>query len=279
MSDADQGWQPAVANYASRDLAERQQWYSPAAAAYARVRPGYPPAWVERIAAIAGLTPASRLLELGCGPGLATLAFACWGCSVLALEPNLDFYAIAREACAALPSVEVRNLAFETWPLETAAFDVVLAATSWHWIPAALSYPKAAAALKPGGCLILLWNKQLQLPPALHQALQPAYDRHAPHLFRYESDGAQVAVMDELGERVRHSGYFYDLEAGHEWRNATYSLEDYLTLLATYSPYLALAPEVREALFAELRSILHGQAGDRLPLTYLAAYHIARNRA
>jgi len=277
VSAADSGWQPAVANYAGRDLAERQQWYSPAAAAYARVRPGYPPAWVERIAAIAGLTPASRLLELGCGPGLATLAFARWGCSLLALEPNPDFCAIARDTCAALPHVQVQNLAFETWPLEAAAFDAVLAATSWHWIPAAVSYPKAAAALKPGGRLILLWNKQLQLPYALHQALQPAYDRHAPHLFRYEPDEAQVAVMEELGERVRHSGYFCALQAGHEWRNVTYRLDDYLALLTTYSPYLALAPAPREALLLELRAILQAQAGDRLHLTYLAAYHIASN--
>ena len=279
MSPANPGWQPAIANYAGRDLRERQHWYSPAAAIYARVRPGYPAAWIERLGAIAGFSASSRLLELGCGPALATLPFARLGCQLTALEPNPDFFALAEQACAAYPQVRVQNFAFETWPLEPQRFDGVLAATSWHWIPAAVSYPKAAAALKPRGRLLLLWNKQLQPAAPLYQALQPAYDRYAPHLFRYESPAAQVEVIQDLGQVVLNSGYFDGLQTGHEWRDVTYSVEDYLALLTTYSPYLVLEPGVRTALLAELRLILQAQAGDRLDLTYLAAYHLGTKRA
>ncbi len=276
MSEAERGWQPAIANYADRPLAQRQQWYSPAAQTYARVRPGYPPAWVAEIAAIADLTADCRLLEVGCGPGLATTAFAQLGTAIVALEPNAEFAALAQAACAAQPRVEIRQLALEDWPLEPASFDAVLAATSWHWIPAAVSYPQAAAALKPGGRLILLWNKQLQPPPAVYQALKPAFERHAPHLFHYESAAAQVAAMQDLGQMALAAGSFGDLQAGYRWQTVTYSSDDYLALLATYSPYLTLAPALRAALLADLRAILRAVVGDRLSLTYLSAHQVLR---
>ncbi|NJO18835.1 MAG: SAM-dependent methyltransferase, partial [Spirulinaceae cyanobacterium RM2_2_10] len=168
---------------------------------------------------------------------------------------------------------------FETWPLEAAAFDAVLAATSWHWIPAAISYPKAAAALKPDGRLILLWNKQLQPAAEIYRALQPAYERHAPHLFYYESPDAQLAAMQDLGAMVLASGHFGDLQAGHTWQQVDYAVEDYLALLTTYSPYLELAAPTRTALLADLRAMLLAVEGDRLKLTYLSAYQVVCRRA
>jgi 16S rRNA A1518/A1519 N6-dimethyltransferase RsmA/KsgA/DIM1 with predicted DNA glycosylase/AP lyase activity len=37
----------------------------------------------------------SRILEIGCGPGTATVAFAQLGCAMVCLEPNPNFCAMA----------------------------------------------------------------------------------------------------------------------------------------------------------------------------------------
>jgi len=60
---------------------------------------------------------------------------------------------MARLNCRSYPSVEVINTPFEEWDLEPEAFDAVLAASSMHWIPSEVAYPKAHSALKNDGHL------------------------------------------------------------------------------------------------------------------------------
>jgi protein-L-isoaspartate O-methyltransferase len=84
-----------IRSYSGRDFEERKHWYSPAAEAYNKARPHYPPSLVQQVIEIAQLSSESTLLEVGCGPGTATVSFAELNCSITCLEPNPDFYAIA----------------------------------------------------------------------------------------------------------------------------------------------------------------------------------------
>lgn len=54
-----------------------------------------------------------------------------------------------------------------------------------------------------------------------------------------------------------------------------YSLDDYLILLTTLSPYINLEFRQREALLAQLRRVLQLNLGDNLELTYLSLLQIA----
>lgn len=105
--------QRIVSSTAALPLQQRADWYVPAAGAYDAVRPGYPPAVIEQVAALAGVGEGSALLELGCGPGTATVAFARLGCAITALEPNPAFVALARERCAGFGRVRIEPLACE----------------------------------------------------------------------------------------------------------------------------------------------------------------------
>jgi hypothetical protein len=58
------------------DLEQRRHWYSPAAEAYQQARPRYPHALTDRVIEIAQLSAASTILEVGCGPAIATPNFA-----------------------------------------------------------------------------------------------------------------------------------------------------------------------------------------------------------
>jgi len=143
-----------------KDLALRKAWYSPVAEVYQATRPCYPSELIGKAIRSAKLSSPSRILELGCGPGTATVAFAQLGCPMVFLEPNSDFWAMARMNCQPYPSVQVINQSFEEWDSEPEAFDAVLAASSMHWIPAEIGYAKASHALKKDGFLILLWTKE-----------------------------------------------------------------------------------------------------------------------
>ena len=259
-----------------KDLEQRKHWYSPAAEAYHQVRPRYPQALIDRVVEIAQLSSHSTLLEVGCGPAIATPAFAALGCRMVCVEPNPDFYCLAQQTCEPYPNVELQNCSFEEWQLVPQTFDAVLAASSFHWIPPEIGYPKAAAALRPEGFLILLWNKELQPRYEVYQQLEAVYQTHTPFFKRsYEDSTTQAAILNELGQMAIESGQFKDMVVGHLEVEVTYSVEQYLMLLNTYSPYLKLEPQQKQHLFAELRQVLE-QNGDTIQLSYVSAFHIAR---
>ncbi len=260
-----------------KDLEQRKYWYSPAAEAYHQVRPRYPQALIARVVEIAQLSSDSILLEVGCGPAIATPAFAALGCRMVCVEPNPDFYRLAQQTCEPYANVELQNCSFEEWELAPQTFDAVLAASSFHWISPEIGYPKAAAALRLEGHLILLWNKELQPLYEVYQQLSAVYQTHAPSLNRrYEDSATQTAILNELGQMAIKSGQFKDMVSGQIEVEVTYSVDQYLLLLNTYSPHLKLEPQQKQRLFEGLRQVLE-QNGDTMQLSYISAFHVAQS--
>ena len=172
--------------------------------------------------------------------------------------------------------MEIQNCSFEEWKLEPKKFDAVLAASSFHWISPDIGYPKATAALRPGGHLILLWNKELQPRYEVYQQLSEVYQTAAPSLNRpYEDSATQTAILNELGQMAIESGHFKDMVSGQMEVEVTYSVDQYLLLLNTYSPHLKLEPQQKQRLFEGLRQVLE-QNGDTIQLSYVCAFHVAR---
>ncbi len=265
-----------IISYSSTDLEERKNWYSPAAKAYDRARPRYPQELIQQVVEIAQLSIDSKILEVGCGPATATIAFAQLGFSLVCLEPNPDFFQLAQDNCQPYTNVEIENRSFEEWTVEVEKFDAVLAATSFHWISPEVAYIKAANALKERGYLILLWNKQLQPCYQVYQRLSEVYQVHAPALDTYEDRETQEKILRGLGEMVIDSGQFKDLRCGQVTSKVTYSVDRYLTLLNTYSPYLKLESQTKDTLFSALRDRIERDFGGSLELSYISAFHIAR---
>ncbi|MBD2727217.1 class I SAM-dependent methyltransferase [Nostoc sp. FACHB-892] len=265
-----------IINYSSTDLEQRKNWYSPAAEAYNKARPRYPQDLIKQVVEIAQLSTNSKILEVGCGPGTATVAIAPLGCSIICLEPNPEFFHLAQQNCQPYSNVKIQNTSFEEWELEPFKFDAVLAASSFHWISPEVGYPKAANALKENGHLILLWNKELQPSYEVYQSLSKVYQLHTPSLDRYENQETQEYILRQLGNMAIDSGKFKDLISGQVVSKVTYTADEYLTLLTTYSPYIKLDPHNKESLFSELRHCIEDHFGGSLQLSYISAFHIAQ---
>ncbi|MGH9223954.1 MAG: class I SAM-dependent methyltransferase [Acidimicrobiales bacterium] len=155
--------------------------FDSAAALYQRARPEYPQAICERLLEVTGLEPPARLLEVGCATGKATLPLARLGFRITALEPGAALAAAARANLCGY-DVDVVEARSEDWEPDGAVFDLVFAATAWHWVDPGVRYSKAAAVLRPGGHLAL-WG--------------------ARHVIPYSGDpflGEIQAVYDEIGE-------------------------------------------------------------------------------
>lgn len=265
-----------IKQYSNKGLEQKRTWYSPVVEAYNKTRPQYPKALVDRVVELTQLPNSATILEIGCGPGTATVTFAELDFSILCLEPNPDFCAIARRNCAKYSKVEFQTTSFEEWNLGAKRFDAVLAATSIHWIPPEIAYPKVANALQDNGSLILLWNVPAIPSYEVYQALQEVYQVHAPSLSQYKGKETHAAELRELEQIVISSCQFKDVVFEQTVWEVTYNVDEYLTLLSTFSQYLELDAKSRNALFEGLQHKIDENFAGHLQLLNLSAFHVAR---
>ena len=256
---------------------QRREWYSDAAKAYQWARPRYPQLLIDRVVEKAKLTDSSRLLELGCGPGIATADLAAKGLTIRAVEPSPAACELARQACKNYDKVTVDNSTFENWPLPAQKFDAVLAATSFHWISPEVACSKSAAALKPNGSLILLWATPPQPSEEILQYIQPVYERFDLGDVGREQHRTQTyyqSSFETFAKTIGNSGWFEMTPVQSMVHHSLYSIEKYMALLSSLSGYIALAPQVRSDLFSELSDRIANKTAE-LETTHYFAYQVS----
>ena len=260
-------------NYYGRDLVAKSNWYGGVAEAYDKVRPRYSAELIDFAIDNARLSPGDTILEIGCASGIATTSFASREFNLVSLEPNPEACKLARDNCANYPDVEICQTTLEEWKLKPKGFDVVLAATSIHWVSPEIGYPKIAQALKEGGFLILLWNAGLQPNAEINELLKPIYQAYAPSLKPFKARKQEKEELQAIGQKVTDSGYFKPVASTETIIEVNYSFEDYLLLLSTYSPYIALETQQRQNLFAAIED-LQKTCGKQILLSYLSMVQV-----
>lgn len=258
------------------DPAQRKNWYGSVAETYDRVRPKYDRAFLESALAVAEVPQHGRILEIGCGPGTATRSLAQMGYTVVALEPSAEACKVARQQTAAYPNVEIINTNFEEWEPEDRSFDAILAATSWHWVAPEHKHAKAASLLKERGALMLLWNGTMQPPIDMFASLAEVIERDLPSFATFKDKETELSQIRVFATAAIASGLFGNLIEEDRSNQVDYSIDDYLQLLTTYSPWIALAPNRRQELLERLRVLLMQHCGDLVPLAYVSIFHVAR---
>lgn len=123
---------------------------------YATHRKGFPPSLIRRLNPLGVALPGQRLLDLGTGTGLFACQMAQAGCIVTGLDPSAPLLEKARDAArqGGHTIAFVSGMAEDTG-LPPASFDVVAAATCWHWFNKARAATEARRLLKPGGRLVI----------------------------------------------------------------------------------------------------------------------------
>ena len=234
--------------------------FDTAAEDYDRGRPGYPPAIFDDLAELAGLETGSRVLEIGCGTGLATVLLAERGYRVVALELGADLAAVARRRLAAYANVEVVVTAFEDWS-SSAPFDAVVSATAFHWIDPEVRVPKAARALAPGGSLGIIETRRI---PDANDRILAALERCHQRWGSDKPSTFRAAGADEPPEslaEVQKSGLFDRVAwRGYDWTHE-YSTEEFHDLLRTFSNVLVLDPDRRAGLLACIGEVVDRELG------------------
>ncbi|MFI9724160.1 methyltransferase domain-containing protein [Streptomyces sp. NPDC052396] len=253
-----------------------RQTFTEAAELYDRVRPGYPPAVFDDLAELTGITPDSRILEIGCGTGQATLPLAARGYRITTVELGARMAAAARRNLAGFPGVEIVVAAFEDWPLPPEPFGLVLAATSFHWIDPAIRMTKAADALRPSGALATVSTHHIAGgSTGFFAEVQDCYERFDPST----PPGLRLPPATEIPEdhtELDASGRFGPALFRRYERELTYSTREYLDLLRTYSGHRALPAAARDGLLECIGDLIDRRHGGRVTKRYLTQLSVAR---
>jgi Methylase involved in ubiquinone/menaquinone biosynthesis len=173
-----------------------------------RARSTTPQAFERKLDMIrAHLTPASRLLELGCGTGTTAVALAPHAAHIDATELASAMLGIARDRAqaAAVTNITFREQTVEGLSPTDAPYDMVLALSLLHL----LDDPRAALAtihgmLKPGGLFV-----SARVGRARFLSLAAA-DRPAAALDRPDPENPRLQPGDARGDdhrgRLCHRG-------------------------------------------------------------------------
>ena len=248
---------------------------------YDRVRPGYPDELFADLVTITGMDERSSVLEVGCGTGQATRSLAALGCSVTAIEPGAEMAAVARQRLAIFGNVRVETSTFEKWDDRGGRFDVLVAASAWHWVDPSIGWQRAHNVLKPGRWLALLGNVVVRRPgePEVYAETADLHERFSPG----NPDWGHPPREDDI--RTTDAGWGLVEDPGGlfgptivrwyptiQWFNG----EGFADLLRSTSPYRRLDRDVREPLLDAVAERIRMRMGDRASRRYLSVLRIGQ---
>ena len=246
-------------------------------AAYTQARPDYPDALYARLISRCGLRSGTSVFEIGPGPGIATRRLLSLGVSPLrAIEPDPRLATFLQETIGS-SSLEIDHAAFEEAILPEAAFDLGVAATSFHWLERGTSLAKVYRLLKPGGWWAMWWNH-------LGTEELDAFERATDHLFARTADSPWWSGEKRIPFALDRDSRLQDLSAnGFEdievelWRSTvSYETARLVALYATFSPIQALAPDSRQQFLKELAQIANDQFAGHVERPLVTVLYTAR---
>jgi len=165
---------------------------------------------------------------------------------------------------------------FESWHGEAGSYDLVYAATAWHWVDPSVRYRKAHQLLRAGGHLAF-WNALHAFPEGFDPfftEIQAVYDEIGE-----SHDGAWPPPTPEqtadFADEIEQSGLFEDVRVRRYVWERRYSAAEYIALLETFSGHIAMDADKRDHLYGEIRSML---ATRRVRRHWYAILHVARGK-
>ena len=239
---------------------ELKTTFNTAAVLYEEIRPGYPEELIQDIVELSGINDHSRILEVGCGTGKATQFFAERGYKMVCLDIGADLIAVAKEKLSGFPNVSFVGQAFEIWKPE-GQFDLIISATAFHWVDPKVRYLKASEVLGSKGCLAVFSNQHVRKEEGFFAEIQCLYNRY---------------YLPVTADRPTHATNFPGVEAFEDpikrvypW-SQTYSSEQYIKLLSTYSDHIALPDKNKHLLFEGITNLIETKYNGRITKHYEA---------
>jgi len=215
-------------------------------------------------------TESKIALEIGAGTGKATAPFLDAGYGITAIEMGANMAEFLREKFKENKNFHVITATFEEAVLEDSTYDLIYAASAFHWVDAEIGCPKVFRLLRDKGTFALFRNHAKPANNELFIECQAFYEEYyyTHYTGQRPSSGhlssEKYLEPDEITrcfgcKNFEHYG-FIDVVMKLYNVNLSYSADEYINLLDTYSDHRALPEDKRTALYKRIREtiIRHG---------------------
>ena len=255
---------------------------------YDKVRWDYPDELFADIIRYSGTCNDKKALEIGAGTGKATTPFLDAGYAVTAVEMGANMTEFLNAKFKDRISFSVINSTFEDAVLEDNSYDLIYAASAFHWVDPEIGCPKVLRLLKSGGVFALFRNNSIpDESDDLYEEIQAVYDLHYYSHYKPNNRPVKLADMsredflkpEEIFRGFRFESLeqygFVDIVMKLYDAFRTYDTENYIKLIDTYNDHRALPDENREALYAGLRKVIE-KHGGQLKLNFVYQLYMGR---
>lgn len=134
--------------------------FSNRVANYVKYRPAYPPEVLRFLQDELNLQAGSTIADVGSGTGISAKIFLENGSTVYGVEPNAAMRAAAEDFLKDFPNFRSVDGTSENTTLPDRSVDFVTAAQAFHWFEPEKTRKEFKRILKPGGCVVLIWNER-----------------------------------------------------------------------------------------------------------------------
>ena len=206
------------------------------AAEYRRFRPTYPVTLADDIVNWSGLQKGARILEVGCGAGQATMLFSDLKPTQTSIDIGASLMRECRDRYASISNYQFVCSSLEDFDGATGSYDLIYAATCFHWLTPSVRFSKSCAMLKTNGHLAVFSDKHYKNRDGFFEEVQRCYEKHAPQLAMKAPRPVSAPAKPEENPLNKVVNNEYD-------RDISYTAEEYVGLLKTVSDHIALGDE------------------------------------
>ena len=223
---------------------------------YDQYRPTYTAELFKDILAFSSVTENSRILEIGCGTGNATLPFIKTGARVTAVEVGENLAEYTQRKFSEYDNFKIVNVKFEDYSTDE-KYDLIFSATAFHWINPEYAYARCKEFLTPNGVLATFWNtpRISRDNAALYSEIQALYAEYLPDSKEESASLTEskwyVSRCNRLSRYFETYGYADCLFKLYQGKR-TFNADDYIGLLHTYSDHMALPEDKRKVFFDKI---------------------------
>ena len=246
---------------------------------YDEVRPRYPIQLYKDIQSFCGISSQTNLLEIGTGSGIATKEIAKLKARIITVEPGDNLVEVAKQNLSGYQNIQFICDTFENCDFKGRQFDIILSATTFHWLERDSKYYDCYRYLKDNGILVLYWNSFCRENSPIMREIDEVYARNLSATYERKSD-VNRGVLDKVIKREQEliqSEYFY-ISALKRYRTEyQYDSDSYVALLNTYPKIIKLSSEVRNKFLAEIKEVII-KNGNQITIPILTSLYICRKR-
>ena len=158
------------------------QRFSKTVSNYVKFRPGYPPAIINFMQEQLGMKQDAVIADIGSGTGKLTELFLKEGYSVYGVEPNEAMRQAGEDLMGHYSNFKSYGGTAEHTGLADKSVDFIVAAQAFHWFEIPEARKEFLRILRPGGQVLLIWNKRVDEASNFMQAYNDYINQYSTDL-------------------------------------------------------------------------------------------------